>query len=114
MSVDVRNGKRLARRGRRRRRKAIQLGVEQLEPRQMLAVNVLTWHNDLTRQGLNSAETALTPVNVNSSNFRQTVYLRRRPAGGRRRPDLRRAAVRLEPCDPRPRHSQRRLRRHRK
>ena len=35
----------------------------------MLAVNVLTWHNDLTRQGLNSAETALTPANVNSSTF---------------------------------------------
>ena len=35
----------------------------------MLSVNVLTWHNDLTRQGLNSTETVLTPANVNSSTF---------------------------------------------
>src|SRR4029077_5083526 len=38
-------------------------------PRRMLAVNVLTWHNDLTRQGLNSSEAALNPANVNSSQF---------------------------------------------
>jgi Concanavalin A-like lectin/glucanases superfamily len=45
------------------------LSLEQLEPRQMLSVNVLTWHNDLTRQGLNSAEVELTPANVNTSTF---------------------------------------------
>jgi hypothetical protein len=45
------------------------LGIEQLEPRCMLSVNVTTWHNDLTRQGDNTAETILTPANVNSANF---------------------------------------------
>src|SRR4051812_16903513 len=45
------------------------LGMEQLEPRCMLSVNVTTWHNDLTRQGLNTNETVLTPANVNSSSF---------------------------------------------
>jgi hypothetical protein len=45
------------------------LGLEQLEPRFMLSVNVTTWHNDLTRQGLNSNETTLTPANVNSTTF---------------------------------------------
>ena len=44
-------------------------GMELLEPRCMLSVNVTTWHNDLTRQGLNSNETILTPANVNSSTF---------------------------------------------
>src|SRR3954447_16778824 len=45
------------------------LGIEQLEPRCMLSVNVTTWHNDLTRQGLNTNETVLTPANVNSATF---------------------------------------------
>ncbi len=45
------------------------LGIEQLEPRCMLSVNVTTWHNDLTRQGDNTGETVLTPANVNSANF---------------------------------------------
>jgi hypothetical protein len=49
-----------------RRRKLI---FEVLEERQLLSVNVTTYHNDLTRQGLNSAEVALTPANVNSSSF---------------------------------------------
>lgn len=58
--------------GPRRRRhsnSSLQLSLEQLEPRQLLSVNVLTWHNDLTRQGLNSAEEELTPANVNTSTF---------------------------------------------
>src|SRR3954466_11158379 len=47
----------------------VRLGMEQLEPRCMLSVNVTTWHNDLTRQGLNTNETILTPANVNSATF---------------------------------------------
>ncbi len=45
------------------------LAIEPLETRRLLSVNVLTWHNDLTRQGLNSNEVSLTPANVNSSSF---------------------------------------------
>jgi hypothetical protein len=32
-------------------------------------VSVLTYHNDLSRDGLNSQETILTPANVNASGF---------------------------------------------
>src|SRR6476660_10278874 len=42
---------------------------ESLESRRLLAVNVLTWHGDLTRQGINANEVALTPANVNTSSF---------------------------------------------
>src|SRR5882757_2619449 len=45
------------------------LGFELLEPRRLLAVNVVTFHNDLTRQGLNNQEAALNGSNVNSSAF---------------------------------------------
>jgi hypothetical protein len=61
------DGKSQARR--RRAGMSTKLGIEQLEPRCMLSVNVTTWHNDLTRQGLNTNETILTPANVNSSTF---------------------------------------------
>src|SRR5690348_509233 len=43
--------------------------VERLESRTLLSVDVLTWHNDLSRTGLNAAETVLTPANVNSRTF---------------------------------------------
>src|SRR5437868_10146935 len=43
--------------------------VESLESRQLLAVNVLTSHNDLARDGLNAGETMLTPSNVGSGTF---------------------------------------------
>jgi hypothetical protein len=49
--------------------KPTKLSLEQLEPRCMLSVNVTTWHNDLTHQGLNSSETTLTPANVNTTTF---------------------------------------------
>lgn len=48
---------------------SLQLGLEQLEPRCLLSANVLTRSNDLTRDGLNSNETILTPANVNSTTF---------------------------------------------
>jgi len=54
---------------RRHRGLSLQLDVEQLEPRQLLSANVLTYHNDVTRQGLNDVEAVLTPDNVNSSAF---------------------------------------------
>src|SRR3954451_9914889 len=45
------------------------LNMEQLDPRCILFVNVTTWHNDLTRQGLNTNETILSPANVNNNTF---------------------------------------------
>jgi hypothetical protein len=55
--------------GRRRGGMPARLGIELLEPRCLLSVNITTWHNDLTRQGLNTNETILTPANVNSGTF---------------------------------------------
>src|SRR6059036_266753 len=43
--------------------------IERLEARRLLSVNVPTWHNDLTRQGLNASEAALTTSNVNTATF---------------------------------------------
>ncbi|HET6252039.1 MAG TPA: LamG-like jellyroll fold domain-containing protein [Tepidisphaeraceae bacterium] len=43
--------------------------IEALEPRRLLSTNVLTWHNDAGRTGLNSTELSLTPANVNTSTF---------------------------------------------
>jgi len=52
------------------------LGIETLERRCMLSVNVLTWHNDLTRQGQNTNEVVLTPANVNTSIINGRVIVR--------------------------------------
>lgn len=43
--------------------------AEMLESRRLLSTNVLTWHNDLARTGLNDTETQLTPADVNVSSF---------------------------------------------
>jgi hypothetical protein len=43
--------------------------LEVLETRLLLAVNVLTYHNDIQRTGLDSSETTLTPANVNVNSF---------------------------------------------
>jgi hypothetical protein len=65
-----RDGARRQRRNRRRppdlRRRAT---FETLESRAMLSVNVLTWHDDIARTGLNQNETMLTPSNVGSGTF---------------------------------------------
>jgi fibronectin type 3 domain-containing protein len=44
-------------------------GVETLEARVLLAVNVLTYHVNNASTGLNASETSLTPTNVNASSF---------------------------------------------
>src|SRR5690348_17650012 len=43
--------------------------AEALEARYLLSVDVLTWHDDLARTGLNANETQLTPANVRAGSF---------------------------------------------
>lgn len=43
--------------------------AELLEARLKLSANVLTWHNDQARTGLNSGESQLTPDNVNGASL---------------------------------------------
>src|SRR5689334_20609706 len=43
--------------------------MERCEPRQMLSVDVTTYHNDLSRDGANLAETRLKLSNVRSGTF---------------------------------------------
>lgn len=45
------------------------VGVEALERRDLLATNVLTFHNDLASSGVNAAEQQLTPANVKVGSF---------------------------------------------
>ena len=44
-------------------------GCEPLEPRRLLSVDVTTYHYDNARDGANTAETTLTPANVNGTTF---------------------------------------------
>ena len=44
-------------------------GLAALEGRLLLAVDVLTYHDDNARSGLNANETALTPADVNANTF---------------------------------------------
>ena len=44
-----------------------------LEPRLMLAADVLTYHNNISRTGSNPLETTLTPANVNISTFGKVI-----------------------------------------
>ena len=53
----------------RRRPNSVTLSVQNLESRVTPAVNVLTFHNNLQSQGLNAAETALSPSNVQVATF---------------------------------------------
>ncbi len=43
--------------------------VAALEDRRLMSADVLTYHNDNARSGLNPSETTLTPANVNASTF---------------------------------------------
>ena len=51
------------------RTRSFSCACEPLEPRRLLAVDVLTWHNNNLRTGVNAAETVLTPANVNAASF---------------------------------------------
>jgi fibronectin type 3 domain-containing protein len=53
-------------------RQRASLGLEQLEPRLVLATSVLSYHMDAQSSGVNSTETLLTTGNVNTSTFGKT------------------------------------------
>src|SRR5262249_23636438 len=52
-----------------RRRRPFRGVFDGLEPRLLLAIDVLMYHNGPTSTGSNTSETQLTPSNVNSSTF---------------------------------------------
>jgi hypothetical protein len=53
----------------RRSRRRFRVGLDELEPRLLLATDVLMYHDGPTSTGSNPGETQLTPSNVNSSTF---------------------------------------------
>ena len=59
----------------RRSRRRLVPTVLALEGRQLLSADVLTYHNDNTRAGANTAETTLTPANVNAGSFGKVGFL---------------------------------------
>ncbi len=59
----------------RNRRRRLILAVSPLEARQLMSADVLTYHTDNARDGANTAETTLTPSNVNSANFGKVGFL---------------------------------------
>src|SRR5262245_30442913 len=56
-------------RARRKRWRAFDVTRAPLEPRLLPSVDVLTYHNNNMRDGLNANETVLTPENVNAQTF---------------------------------------------
>ncbi len=52
--------------------RTLRLALERLEPRLVLATNVLSYHMDLQSSGVNNTETQLTVGNVNTSTFGRT------------------------------------------
>src|SRR3954464_7524314 len=50
--------------------------MEACEARQLLSADVLTWHNNLSRDGANLNETILSPANVNKTTFGKKLSLR--------------------------------------
>src|SRR6516165_8898796 len=54
---------------RRRGRRPFRVGVDELEPRLLLATDVLMYHDGPTSTGSNPSETQLTPSNVTPSTF---------------------------------------------
>src|SRR4051794_23208701 len=75
MEVAMRRPRMLSSRNTPRRRRRLLEGLagasacELLEPRLMPSADVLTWHNDNARTGVNASETTLTPANVNAQTF---------------------------------------------
>ncbi len=59
----------------RNRRRRLTPAVSPLEARQLMSADVLTYHNDNARDGANTAETTLTPSDVNSANFGKVGFL---------------------------------------
>src|SRR5262249_19216457 len=52
-----------------RRRRPLRIGLDELEPRLLLATDVLMYHDGPASVGSDASETQLTPSNVSSSTF---------------------------------------------